>query len=84
MDAKVICRMLGFDPTNSVATVRSAFGEVSSNFILGSQFLFFDRNKQVLYKPTSSGDGKGWTVPQKHKVHLRRVKEIRWSQDLTF
>ena len=34
MDAKVICRMLGFDPTNSVATVRSAFGEVSSNFIL--------------------------------------------------
>ena len=34
MDAKVICRMLGFDPTNSVATVRSAFGEVSSVFSL--------------------------------------------------
>ena len=34
MDAKVICRMLGFDPTNSVATKQSAFGEVSSDFIL--------------------------------------------------
>ena len=34
MDAKVICRMLGFDPTNSVATKESAFGEVSSDFIM--------------------------------------------------
>ena len=34
MDAEVICRMLGFDPTYSFATVRSAFGAVSSNFIM--------------------------------------------------
>ena len=34
MDAKVICRMLGFDPTSSVATVQSAFGAVSNHFIL--------------------------------------------------
>ena len=34
MDAQVICRMLGFDPTSSVATSNSAFGEVSKDFIL--------------------------------------------------
>ena len=34
MDAQVICRMLGFDPTFSVATVRSAFGAVSNYFIM--------------------------------------------------
>ena len=32
LDAKVICRMLGFDPTNSVATSRSAYGSVSNTF----------------------------------------------------
>ena len=34
MDAKVICRMLGYDPTSSVATVRSAYGPVSDYFIM--------------------------------------------------
>ena len=33
-DAQVICRMLGFDPTFSVATVRSTFGTVSNDFIM--------------------------------------------------
>ena len=33
-DAQVVCRMLGFDPTYSVATVRSAFGPVSNDFIM--------------------------------------------------
>ena len=32
--AKVICRMLGYDPMNSVATTRSAYGIVSNDFIL--------------------------------------------------
>ena len=34
MDAQVICRMLGFDPTFSVATKESTFGEVSNDFIM--------------------------------------------------
>ena len=34
MNAKVICRMLGFDPTNSVATTHSTFGEVLDDFIM--------------------------------------------------
>ena len=33
-DARVICKMLGYDPTNSVATRYSAYGLVTDHFIM--------------------------------------------------
>ena len=57
-----------------------------NNFMKNSQFLFYDRNRDKLYryKPKASGDTKNatWSIPQKHSFALRTVKDMSWNKAL--